>query len=405
MHLIPSFFLILLFLINVRADPSPEPAPTPFVAGIAGIALGAIGTAVEAKKCVLLCCPSNKKAKKNRGVYGNMGGKEGQESWNGKGGQGARVGGRVGGIYQGQHGDYRGNGGRQAYGSTNREMSGMSSRDQGIGGMNGRDQGGNFQDVTYQGNGDQVVQLAARSTYQGQGGGKGKKIKYGGGLGSDRACEKQGRDRCNGFYSNYPGQGDHACFWDEKEGKCYGGQKCRDKTFSFWQLTGVSCGPCVDVTAENNYRDYDILQKCPKKGGLGCDNCCHKQTQRRCNGHYAQYVGKFVKKNPNKSTKGKKTDKGGYFQLVRRFLGSAISQGVSHGVKAGVKAGIKAGVKKGAHAAGAGGGSTTARSAATGRGAAPSQPRTTIYVDRGKGDYMCGWVNGGCYPQRKCGDW
>jgi hypothetical protein len=145
------------------------------------------------------------------------------------------------------------------------------------------------------------------------------------GTGNDRGCEKQSTQAaCTGKYSNYPGQGDHACFWDPLERKCFAGAKCRDKTFSGWQVFGASCGPCVDVTPLNNYRDYDVLTKCPAGNGLGCDNCCHKQAKNRCNGFYADYKNEYTEGKGSKADmwkpsapKGKSPPRGKNAPIVR----------------------------------------------------------------------------------------
>jgi hypothetical protein len=292
------------------------------------------------------------------------------------------------------------------------------------------------------------------------------------GLGSDRACEKQSESKCNGYYSAYPGQGDHACYWDHFSRKCVGGSKCRDKTFSGWQLFGASCPPCVDITPETNAPDYDLLTKCPRNKGLGCDNCCHKQPRNRCDGFYADYKGDFTNGKGKSDGKGRgaggkgKGRGGGNNRrvkeragLVRRMFGGMAMKAAGAGGKAGMKQGRQSNRNRqqpqqqsamagrpengDGFVVGADGRNVGVldlppgtyalsqqqqpvtlpqrvyyplgqgqypykliqQQPPQGDGAAPPKPRTNINVDKGSGDYMCGWVNGGCYPQRKCGDW
>lgn len=64
------------------------------------------------------------------------------------------------------------------------------------------------------------------------------------GLSGSFACKYQPRHTCVGYYSDYPGSGDHACFWNEEKGVCEVGLICRDKTFNFFALVGSVCPPC-----------------------------------------------------------------------------------------------------------------------------------------------------------------
>lgn len=60
------------------------------------------------------------------------------------------------------------------------------------------------------------------------------------------ACKYQNKQTCNGSYSDYPGHGDHACWWNEALGRCETGNACRDKTFNFFSLFGSTCPPCSE---------------------------------------------------------------------------------------------------------------------------------------------------------------
>ena len=62
-------------------------------------------------------------------------------------------------------------------------------------------------------------------------------------------CKYQGRSTCNGHYADYPGHGDHACWWNKKENRCEAGMVCRDKTFNGFALVGSVCPPCPKQTA------------------------------------------------------------------------------------------------------------------------------------------------------------
>lgn len=76
------------------------------------------------------------------------------------------------------------------------------------------------------------------------------------GLSGSWACKYQSKRSCNGFYSDYPGHGDHACWWNEAEGRCETGVVCRDKTFNFFALFGSLCPPCPDkpVNQKSNFQ-------------------------------------------------------------------------------------------------------------------------------------------------------
>jgi hypothetical protein len=50
------------------------------------------------------------------------------------------------------------------------------------------------------------------------------------------ACKYQGEKTCEGSYSDYPGHGDHACWWNKEAQRCEVGQTCRDKTFNFFAV-------------------------------------------------------------------------------------------------------------------------------------------------------------------------
>ena len=117
---------------------------------------------------------------------------------------------------------------------------------------------------------------------------------------------------CKNSYSNYPGHGDHACFWNPAEDRCEAGPPCRDQTFNGFQLVGSSCGACPNDRADWGYQPQWTKEELTKNGmperfhvdewGAhsgeyawcplnGVPNCFDLSTQDHCETSYADHDG------------------------------------------------------------------------------------------------------------------
>jgi hypothetical protein len=138
------------------------------------------------------------------------------------------------------------------------------------------------------------------------------------------ACKYQSKATCNGHYSDYPGHGDHACWWNEKLNRCEVGIVCRDKTFNFFALVGSVCPPCPnDPVSEPQWnkaalKQHDLPEKfyvnpqdeflwCAPSGAPG--RCNTVKAKAKCEESYADFNGdkNCVWRN-NACTEGPKCD-------------------------------------------------------------------------------------------------
>jgi len=126
------------------------------------------------------------------------------------------------------------------------------------------------------------------------------------GLPSTWACKYQDKAHCNGHYSDYPGHGDHACWWNNQTGRCEVGMVCRDKTFSFFELFGSKCPPCQDCPQSEPQWSKEALKElelparffvnppdeynwCAPRGSPG--DCQVNRNQSLCEMSYADHSG------------------------------------------------------------------------------------------------------------------
>ena len=120
------------------------------------------------------------------------------------------------------------------------------------------------------------------------------------------ACKYQNKASCDGHYSDYPGHGDHACWWNEHFNRCEVGITCRDKTFNFFALVGSICPPCPkdpvsepqwskaqlktgDLPAKFYVDPKDEYLWCAPKGAPG--RCSTVKNKAGCEQSYADFNG------------------------------------------------------------------------------------------------------------------
>jgi len=109
-----------------------------------------------------------------------------------------------------------------------------------------------------------------------------------------------------GFYSDYPGHGDHSCWWNNASNRCEVGGVCRDKTFSFFELFGSHCPACQDCPQSEPQWSIDALRSadlpdrfyvnpadeylwCAPRGSPG--DCDVNRNQSICEMSYADHSG------------------------------------------------------------------------------------------------------------------
>jgi hypothetical protein len=138
------------------------------------------------------------------------------------------------------------------------------------------------------------------------------------------ACKYQTKETCNGFYSDYPGHGDHACWWNMALQRCEVGVVCRDKTFNFFALVGSTCPKCPDRPCTEPQWGPEALKKaglpkkfyvdpsdeyvwCAPRGSKG--RCKSNKTKAICEISYADHWGdKNCIWRDGKCTEGRKCD-------------------------------------------------------------------------------------------------
>jgi hypothetical protein len=119
-------------------------------------------------------------------------------------------------------------------------------------------------------------------------------------------CKYQNRETCMGYYADYPGHGDHACWWNEKLNRCEVGNACRDRTFNFFSLFGSVCPPCdkcpstepqwniaalkkADLPARFYVEPRDEFLWCAPRGSPG--DCKTNKSKALCETSYADHNG------------------------------------------------------------------------------------------------------------------
>ena len=140
------------------------------------------------------------------------------------------------------------------------------------------------------------------------------------------ACKYQTKATCNNHYSDYPGHGDHACWWNQARNRCEVGITCRDKTFNFFALVGSLCPPCPNEPVSEPQWSKSALKKgdlparfyvdpakeylwCAPKGAPG--RCSTVKQKKSCEESYADHRGdKNCVWKANKCTEGAKCDNG-----------------------------------------------------------------------------------------------
>jgi len=116
------------------------------------------------------------------------------------------------------------------------------------------------------------------------------------------ACKYQSKSTCNGHYSDYPGHGDHACWWNDVLNICEIGVACRDQTFNFFALFGSVCPSCSTCPDPEPQWSKEALKKAglpsrfyvdPAKEFLWCaprgsnGSCSSNKFQLACEESYA----------------------------------------------------------------------------------------------------------------------
>jgi hypothetical protein len=138
------------------------------------------------------------------------------------------------------------------------------------------------------------------------------------------ACKYQTYETCNGSYSDYPGRGDHACWWNSLLQRCETGKVCRDKTFNWFSLFGSVCPPCdqcpnsgvqwstealknAGLPIKYYVAPSDEFEWCAPRGSPG--DCKSNKNQIDCERSYADENGdKNCRWVNNKCVKGNKCD-------------------------------------------------------------------------------------------------
>jgi len=110
------------------------------------------------------------------------------------------------------------------------------------------------------------------------------------------ACKYQNKQTCNGSYSEYPGHGDHACWWNDALNRCETGIACRDKTFNFFSLFGSVCPKCQQCPKADPQWSQSALQQAglPSRFYVDPDDeflwCSPKGSPGSCSSNKAQLI-------------------------------------------------------------------------------------------------------------------